>query len=363
MKAYLTILTCLLAGSFVFPVHSQVPSTSISDSAFWRMIRDYSEADGQFPYENFVSNEVNYQTVIPKLIETVKPGSVYIGVGPDQNFAYALALQPSVAFIIDIRRQNLLELLMYKAIFDLSPERPDFVARLFARRRPTGLDRDSSTEQIFAAFGKTKVDQAFATETLNAILANLKGHGFQPQSGDEAGIRKVYRSFVDGGPVLAWGSGWTPTYAELMSKTDGAGKNRGYLATEENYRTVQSLERANRIVPLVGDFAGPKAIRAAGQFARDQQQVVSAFYLSNVEQYLFVAGSWPAFYANVATLPLDSSSVFIRAVYQEKDCDEPIHRMIAGSDFLTVLQPMMDVTNRYRLNQLTNYCDTVGNLP
>ncbi len=363
MKLSASFLICLVTVVFVFSVHSQVPSNAISDSAFWRMIRDYSEADGQFPYENFVSNEVNYQTVIPKLMEDLKPGGVYIGVGPDQNFAYALALKPSVAFIIDIRRQNLQELLMYKAIFDLSPERPDFVARLFARRRPAGLDRDSTTEALFAAFGKVTVDPEFESETLNAILANLKGHGFQAQSGDEAGIRKVYLAFVEGGPVLAWGSGWTPTYAELMSKTDGAGKNRGYLATEENYRSVQELERANRIVPLVGDFAGPKAIRAAGQFARDQRQIVTAFYLSNVEQYLFASGSWPAFYANVATLPLDSSSVFIRAVYKEKDCAEPVHRMIVGSDFLTVLQPMMDVTRRYRANQLTNYCDTVGDAP
>jgi hypothetical protein len=361
MKLSASILICLLTIGSVSSVHSQVPSNTISDSDFWRMIRDYSEADGQFPYENFVSNEVNYQSVIPKLSEAVKPGGIYLGVGPDQNFAYVLALKPSVAFIIDIRRQNLLELLMYKALFDLAPERPDFVARLFARRRPSGLDRDSTTEALFAALGRVTVDPEYATETLNAILANLKGHGFQPQFGDETGIRKVYRAFVDGGPVLAWGSGWTPTYADLMSKTDGEGKNRGYLATEENYRALQELERANRIVPLVGDFAGPKAIGAAGQFARDQQQIVTAFYLSNVEQYLFASGSWPDFYANVATLPLDSSSVFIRAVYKEKDCDAPVHRMIAGSDFLTELQPMMDVTRRYRANQLMDYCDTVGN--
>ena len=363
MKRWFALLICLATLAFVYSVNSQAPSNSFSDSMFWRMVRDYSEPNGQFVYENFVSNEVYYQTVVPKLIQTVKPGGIYLGVGPDQNFTYALALKPSVAFIVDIRRQNLIEHLMYKALFELAPERADFVARLFARRRPAGIGRDASTESLFGAFEKVPADPVFATESLNAILANLKGHGFQPQPGDESGFIKVYRAFVDKGPFLAFGSGWTPTYAELMSKTDGEGTNRGYLGSEANYRAIQEMERANRIVPLVGDFAGPKAIRAAGQYAKDQKQVVSVFYLSNVEQYLFTDGSWRRFYANVATLPLDSSSVFIRSVYKQKDCSAPIHRLVLGSDFLTVLQPMMEVTKRYRANQLKNYCDTVGDVP
>lgn len=363
MKRLFALLICLAILAFVCSMKSQAPSNSISDSAFFRMIRDYSEPNGQFVYENFVSNEVYYQTVVPKLIRTVKPGGIYLGVGPDQNFTYALALKPSVAFIVDIRRQNLIEHLMYKALFELAPERADFVARLFARRRPAGIGRDASTEALFAAFEKVSPDPKFAAENLDIILTNLKRHGFQPQSGDEDGLSKVYRAFIANGPFLAFGSGWTPTYAELMSRNDGAGTNRGYLATEENYHAIQELERANRIVPLVGDFAGPKAIRAVGQYAKDQKQIVSVFYLSNVEQYLFTDGSWPRFYANVATLPLDSSSVFIRSVYKQKDCSAPIHRMVIGSDFLTVLQPMMEVTARYRAKQLKNYCDTVGDVP
>jgi hypothetical protein len=225
------------------------------------------------------------------------------------------------------------------------------------------VDPAASTESLFKAFEKVPPDSKFATEVLNAILVNLKGHGFQPKPGDEAGFAKVHHAFVSNGPFLAFGSGWTPTYAELMSKTDGAGINRGYLASEENYHAIQELERANRIVPLVGDFAWPRAIRAAGQYAKDEKLFVSVFYLSNVEQYLFTDGSWRRFYANVATLPLDSSSVFIRSVYKEKDCRAPIHRLVVGSDFLTVLQSMMEVTRRYRANELKDYCDTVGDVP
>jgi hypothetical protein len=49
------------------------------------------------------------------------------------------------------------------------------------------------------------------------------------------------------------------------------------------------------------------------QYVKDHDAVVSAFYLSNVEQYLFNDFRSADFYNNVATLPLDPSSTFIRA--------------------------------------------------
>ena len=127
-------LTCL--GQTATP---GLPS-EISDRDFWRMIVDLSEPGGTYPYQNFVSNELQYQDVVPALKATTKPGGVYIGVGPEQNFTYAAVLQSKLAFVIDIRRQNMLELLMYKALFDMSPNRVDFVGNLFSRVRPAGLD-------------------------------------------------------------------------------------------------------------------------------------------------------------------------------------------------------------------------------
>src|SRR6185503_19788898 len=94
---------------------------------------------------------------------------------------------------------------------------------------------------------------------------------------------------------------------------------RSYLASEANYQFVRELEMKNLIVPLTGDFGGPKAIRSVGQYVKSHGTVVTAFYLSNVEQYLFqgngnVNGGWKNFYDNVATLPIDGTSTFIRSV-------------------------------------------------
>jgi hypothetical protein len=63
----------------------------------------------------------------------------------------------------------------------------------------------------------------------------------------------------------------------------------------------------------VGDFGGPKAIRAVAQYLKTNGATVAAFYLSNVEQYLYQDGKWDTFCRNVANLPLDSTSTFIRS--------------------------------------------------
>jgi hypothetical protein len=107
------------------------------------------------------------------------------------------------------------------------------------------------------------------------------------------------------------GRGGGGTYAEIQSLTDGEGVNRGFLGSEENWLAMKDFETRNLLVPAVGDFGGQKAIRAAGKYLREKGVVVSAFYLSNVEQYLNRSGTEDAFLCNVAQLPLDEFSTFI----------------------------------------------------
>jgi hypothetical protein len=75
---------------------------------------------------------------------------------------------------------------------------------------------------------------------------------------------------------------------------------------------VKLLHERNMIIPVSGDFAGPKALRGIGAWLTKQGATVSAYYLSNVEQYLFQDAKQAAFYANVGTLPVTSLTVFIR---------------------------------------------------
>src|SRR6476619_7447165 len=87
-------------------------------------------------------------------VRRVPPGGVYIGVAPDQNFTLVSALRPGIAFIVDIRHQNAVQHLMYKALIEMSKDRADFLARLFARAPLEGVDTTSSAAQLFEALSR-----------------------------------------------------------------------------------------------------------------------------------------------------------------------------------------------------------------
>jgi hypothetical protein len=310
------------AGIIAVPantIQAALPN-EIPDRVFWKLISDLSEKDGYFRFENFISNEVGFQSVIPQLQRILGPGGVYIGVGPEQNFTYVAALQPKIAFIIDIRRQNMLEHLMYKALFELSADRAEFLSNLLCRKRPVDLSKDVTAAALFKAYQAVDGDQHLYLRELRAIKdVLLKKHKFHLTPDDISKIEHVYSAFFQAGTRLDYsfgGSGSTgvPTYAELMASTDDDGQNHSYLANEENYQFVKSMEMKNLVIPLVGDFAGRKTVRKVGEYLKDHNAEVTAFYTSNVEQYLFEQdNSWRMFYSNVATLPLDRSSTFIRA--------------------------------------------------
>src|SRR6186997_1957877 len=138
MRRILTIVSLVILISPVLLQGAQLPP-SLSDQEFWRMISDLSER-----------------------------GGVYIGVGPEQNFTYIAAIQPRIAFVVDIRRDNMLEHLMYKALFELSKDRADFVSRLFSRKRPQGLDAKSSIRSIFDPYQSIESDPQLYQESLTA---------------------------------------------------------------------------------------------------------------------------------------------------------------------------------------------------
>jgi hypothetical protein len=286
----------------------------LSDDDFWKMTRAFSEPDGSFRYENFLSNERSYQDPIPNLTSVVKPGRVYLGVGPEQNFTYIAALRPQMAFIIDIRRQNMLELLLYKVLFAMAANRKEFVSLLFSRRQPEGLTDRSTAGDIFGAYRNKRASRRLFESNLSRIEERLA-----PLSeSDKHTVAYVYKVFFSVGPGLMYSSLTSgpngPTYEQLMTLSDGGGVQWSFLSSEERFRFVKEMEAKNLIVPIVGDFSGPKAIRTVARYLKDRHAVVGAFYLSNVEMYILPAKQWKAFCRNVSELPMDSSSTFVRYV-------------------------------------------------
>src|SRR5262245_45974252 len=254
------------------PARAGLPDR-LSDKEFWELSQSLSEPGGSFRSDNLLSNEVFLQYVIPDLLAVSQPGRVYMGVGPEQNFTYIAALKPSMVFIVDIRRGNLDMHLMYKALFDLSADRADFLSKLFSRKRPEGLSKTSTVNELFQAYASVPPDEALFEQNFKAIVDNLQQTHHLPLLEDDVpGIRYIFEFFGRYGPELTyWMSGGfggrggfrnAPTYADLMVATDASGTLRSYLATEENFTVLKTLEAKNLLVPVVGNFAGPKAIRA-----------------------------------------------------------------------------------------------------
>jgi len=343
----------------------------LSDQAFWQIVTGFSETNGHFPSDNFVSNELATQRVLTQLTKGRKANGAYVGVGPEQNFTYIVALQPKIAFIVDIRRQNMIEHLMYKALIELSADRVEFISRLFSRPKPGDLDKDSTVAALFEAFDEVGPDPKIFDDNLLAIKNCLtEKHGFKLATEDETTLAYIFRAFYVSGPALGYSNvsfpirpgvpRILPTYEELMVDTDENGQQRSFLATEDNFLTLQRLEKNNLIVPVVGNFAGQTALRAVGEYLKENNTSVSAFYTSNVEQYLFMsAEDWKNFYTNIGTLPLDSSSVFIRPLINTGSGYSASPQFRSNFHWDTLLFPMSDLVAAFNAGGVENYYDVI----
>jgi hypothetical protein len=274
----------------------------LSDRDFWSLSVSLSEPGGSFRSDNLVSNESH----LAEMVHAMGPknhGGVYIGVGPEQNYSYIAKLQPQLAFIVDIRRENRDLQLMYKALFEMSADRPDFVSRLFSRPRPPGLRSDAAVEEIFDSFASVDPNHELLVSTLQAVRDLLVVRHQLPLSTDELQwMEHVLSAFyVDGPAINYWrtpdsADAMTPgtrevrerlfSYAGLMTARAETGERTSYLASERLFRVVKDLESRNLVVPVVGDFAGDKALVAVGQYVREHDSTISLFYGSNVYDVL-----------------------------------------------------------------------------
>jgi hypothetical protein len=211
---------------------AEVPD-SLDDATFWNLVTTLSEPEGRFAPQ-YMSNEDSLQFVLPELVERAAPGGVYIGVGSEQNFTYLAALQPSLAFIVDIRRDNLLQVLLYKALFEIAPDRTRFVSMLFSRPPGGTVDANAEVEALFDAFAGTPADSTLYEATRTQLLATLiESHGFPLDAEDRAGIVRIVEVFRDTSPAQVTGFGdlTIPSFGQRMAATVLVGRGWGCVAS------------------------------------------------------------------------------------------------------------------------------------
>jgi hypothetical protein len=355
-----TALLLKLVPSLSASGQSAALPARLGDAEFWKLVASLSEPDGFFEDENYVSNEFGYQTVMARVEREVSAGGVFVGVGPEQNFAYIAATRPAIAFIVDIRRQNLVQHLMYKALFELATDRADFLSRLFSRPRPATPGRDATVAELFDGYAAVSSDRGLFDRTLKDIFDVLGGRGVVLDGTDRAAMEKVLAAFRDHGPDIRYVFRGTaephPTYARMMTAADLTGRSWSYLASAETFESIRRMQARNLIIPVVGDFAGPKALRQIGAWLRTHGARVSLFYASNVEPYLFAAGTWRAFYENLDAMPLAEDGVIVRAFFGSTSRECAKLRPTIRTPVVGRIDALMDA---YRSGKITAQCDLV----
>ncbi|MGH7504033.1 MAG: hypothetical protein ACRELX_00205 [Longimicrobiales bacterium] len=288
------------------------------DSGFGALIGRLSEPGGFFPSDNLVSNETSYLHVLGTMAALGVHGGAYLGVGPDQNFSYIAAVRPEIAFIIDIRRDNLLHHLLFKALFENARNRMEYLALLLGRPVPRELEPwdTASIDRIVLYLDSVPAGAESFEEAASKVHASLLRYGVPFAEPEYATIRDIHEEFYERGLDIRYSLGPRyPTYRRLLLETDLDGRQRNYLAAEESFRFVKELQRLNRVVPVVGDVAGPHALGAIGKEIAARGLRITAFYISNVEQYLMRGGAFPRYAETVARLPYDPNGVIIRSYF------------------------------------------------
>lgn len=294
-----------------------------AETKFATQIARLSEAEGAFDTDNLISNERSYLEVIPALISAGVSGGAYIGVGPDQNFSYIARIRPAIAYIIDVRRDNLLLHLLFKALFANARSRIEYASLLTGRVVPSRRETwtDASVEKIAAYLDSAERDSMSARQLRQRLERTIEGFGVPLSRADLDTIARFHGEFIDAGLSLRFRSHgreprfYYPTLRELLLATDASGRTWSYLASEDAFQFVRSLEARDAVVPVVGNVSGPHAMRALASAIATRGERVSAFYISNVESYLFRDGMYITFAENLRRLPHDRRTVMIRSIF------------------------------------------------
>lgn len=301
-------------------------TSAIPAAEFARLSREFSEEGGYFFSDNFTSNESAYLHILPKLKQHGATGGAYIGVGPEQNFTYIARVRPQIAFIVDIRRQAVIQHLLYKAVFHHARNPAQFLALLLSRPmdRAGAPQKGASLGDMLEYFVEAPTNDDVFAQNLVRITRTIQDEfRFPLTAEDKRDLEYVYRAFWRGGlgvgfrfPGMPTGGFYGqrfPALGDLIVSTDAAGHPGNFLAIEADYAFVRRLHLQNRIIPVVGDFGGAKALRSIARYLRENGYTLTLYYTSNVEQFLFDGALFQNFAESIRQMPLTHRSMILRA--------------------------------------------------
>ena len=340
------LIAPLLFAFLLTGTAGRVAKAARDHKSFAALSARLSEPGGYFDSDNLISNETSYLHVIGKIRELGVSGGVYVGVGPDQSFSYIAKIRPKMAIIIDIRKDNLLQHLLFKAMFARSRNRVEYLCTMFGKPFPKTKGWESrGVKELSEYVDTTASDAKLFEKTSKDIRQDIQKFGIPLTQTDLETIGKVQHAFFSAGLDIRYSSyhrpprSIYPPYRELLLETDLGGQQQNYFNSEDDFQFIKKLEDQGLIVPVVGDLSGPQAMKAIGQYVAEIKEHVSAFYVSNVEFYLQRQGTFDKFAENLKSLPIDNRSVIIRSYFNYY---APAHPQAEPNHFSTQLMERID---------------------
>jgi hypothetical protein len=373
------ITLCTLTQQSLLPPHRSAaqqpaaapgkPTPAAATTDFARLSERLSEPGGYFDSDNLISNEASYLHVLGKLRKMNVTGGAYIGVGPDTSFSYIAQIRPHVAIIIDIRRDNLLHHLLFKALFALSRNRLEYLCLFFGKPAPQDVKQweTRNIHQITEYIDKTPKKRELFEQTRAALLDKAKSFGIPLKPEELEKISYIHTAFFNEGLDLRFTSRnrpprfYYPTYRDLLHERDLTGKQGNYLINEDDFQFIKSMQERHQIIPVVGDLSGKQALAAIGKYLTERGEKVSAFYTSNVEFYLMrgYSNTFEQFAENVKTLPRNERSVLIRSYFNGTwGYEHP--QTVSGYYSTQLLQTMDSFVKEYAAGGYQSYSDLIG---
>jgi hypothetical protein len=350
-------------------VTAQAPvrETSLTSAQFARLSEEMSEAGGYFDTDNLISNESSYLHVIGRMREMKTSGGAFIGVGPDQSFSYIAQIRPHIAFMVDIRRDNLLQHLFYKSLFGAAQNRIEFLCLLFGKPVPENSPgwNGRPIGELASYIDKAPAKRELLDGSWRTIRDSLAAMNVKLSTDDLATIRRIHSDFFRDGINLKFTShnrapqSYYPSYRDLILEKDLTGRQASFLAREEDFQFLKSLEGRNMVIPLVGNLAGEKALKSIATYLRDHGEVVSALYTSNVEFYLMRGAEFQQYARNVATLPRTGQSLIIRS-YFNNSWGRNHPQSVPGYYSTQLLQTIDSFAREFNAGGYRSYSDVIG---
>src|SRR5207245_10538895 len=101
-----------------------------------------------------------------------------LGVGPYQNLSYIVHTHPLSAIITDIRRQKMLQHLLFKALFAMASNRVEYLSLLFSKQTPR-LEPGGSFQDLLDAVRAAKTEGGLFQKNLDASTTSLHTYGLK----------------------------------------------------------------------------------------------------------------------------------------------------------------------------------------